>query len=292
MQPSSPDNLSSLSATSPTNDTTTKNFHDATKPFTIPSALPKPAKKPINSKANEAHIQAAKRELRSKLREDWDWPPTSPNTIASNIPPSHTDWRERDSDSSYPPPSPSPSPSPAPEADPYRFDTPDSVAQPVLSRKRKRQQMLEEEMTWNEGLRTYIERRDAWSAARTTTSHTPSPESKTQVPLAPPLLPTRASILPATYSTLYTKIILQSTTPNIPINLSTVVSALVQGWKKDGEWPPKGEGVGVNGGGGGGGGGGGTGGGEGRKKVRRSVGRVRRALGLGVGVDGVGLGEE
>jgi hypothetical protein len=137
-------------------------------------------------------------------------------------------------------------------------------------------------MAWNEGLRTYIERRDAWSGARTT------PEPKILVPIAPPLLQSRASILPATYSTLYTKIVVQSTTPNIPVNLSTIVSALVQGWKKDGEWPPKGE-AGVSAGGG-------TGGGEGRKKVRRSVGRVRRALGLGVGVgvgvDGVGRGEE
>ncbi len=66
----------------------------------------------------------------------------------------------------------------------------------------------------------------------------------------------------------------------------------MQGWKKDGEWPPKtegekngGNGNGVNGEGNGGGGGG-------RKAVRRSVGRMKRVLGLGQGIDGPGRGEE
>lgn len=41
------------------------------------------------------------------------------------------------------------------------------------------------------------------------------------------------------YPEIYNKIILQSRTPSIPINLLTLINALVQGWKDDGEWPPK-----------------------------------------------------
>ena len=86
----------------------------------------------------------------------------------------------------------------------------------------------------------------------------------------------------------------------MPINLKDVVSALVQGWKKDGEWPPKTEAEKAAGAGYGGlGVGGGDGptmpglgrNGEGRKAVRRSVGRVKKALGLGLGIDGPGRGE-
>ncbi|PGH23511.1 hypothetical protein AJ80_02465 [Polytolypa hystricis UAMH7299] len=63
------------------------------------------------------------------------------------------------------------------------------------------------------------------------------------VPVVQPLLPAsnpvRASITPAIYPSIYSKIIIQSLTPAVPINLSDVTKALVQGWKADGEWPPK-----------------------------------------------------
>lgn len=62
------------------------------------------------------------------------------------------------------------------------------------------------------------------------------------VPIAPPLLPNhpiRRKISPNMYPEIYTKIILQSRTPSVPINLQNLVHALVQGWKADGEWPPK-----------------------------------------------------
>ncbi|KAK3173096.1 hypothetical protein OEA41_006425 [Lepraria neglecta] len=344
MQTPSAGNLPSLSATSPTNDITEKplnGFHDATKPFTSPESLPKAHRKPITIKTNEASMQAAKREIHSKLREDWTWPPTSTQADKRNLPDSDKAWRERDSDSSYSPLSPEL------EHDPYKFDSPDSLAEPVLSRKRKRQQLLEEEMKWNEGLQTYIERRDAWSGARTqalspsinspytppdantngtitifpptpdsptlpTASHLStypppppsSPMSTALVPLAPPILPltnpTRASIQPSTYPAIYSKVIVQGLTPSVPINLKDVVSALVQGWKKDGEWPPKTEAEKAAGAGQGGLGVGGVDGptmpglgrnGEGRKAVRRSVGRVKKALGLGLGIDGPARGE-
>jgi hypothetical protein len=62
------------------------------------------------------------------------------------------------------------------------------------------------------------------------------------IPIAPSLLPNhpiRRRISTNMYPEIYSKIILQSRTPSVPINLSTLVSALVQGWKDDGEWPPK-----------------------------------------------------
>ncbi|KAH9826961.1 Protein of unknown function (DUF4050) [Teratosphaeria destructans] len=62
------------------------------------------------------------------------------------------------------------------------------------------------------------------------------------IPIASPILPNhpiRRRITPAMYTEIYTKIIVQGRTPSVPINLLTLISALVEGWKADGEWPPK-----------------------------------------------------
>ncbi|KAF2768194.1 hypothetical protein EJ03DRAFT_134494 [Teratosphaeria nubilosa] len=62
------------------------------------------------------------------------------------------------------------------------------------------------------------------------------------IPIAAPILPNhpiRRRITPAMYTEIYTKIILQGRTPSVPINLLTLISALVEGWKADGEWPPR-----------------------------------------------------
>ncbi|OJD35865.1 mitochondrial aaa atpase protein [Diplodia corticola] len=62
------------------------------------------------------------------------------------------------------------------------------------------------------------------------------------VPLAPPLLPNNAirqSVTPKVYSDIYAKIVISGQTPKVPINLSHMTRALVQGWKDDGEWPPR-----------------------------------------------------
>lgn len=69
-----------------------------------------------------------------------------------------------------------------------------------------------------------------------------SPDLDILIPLAPSLLPThpiRRKISQNMYPEIYSKVILQSRTPSVPINLSNLVKALVQGWKDDGEWPPK-----------------------------------------------------
>lgn len=67
-----------------------------------------------------------------------------------------------------------------------------------------------------------------------------------------------------------------------------MVHALVAGWKKDGEWPPKSE---AEKGGGGQVDGGAEGEQVGKRLARRGVGRVKRVLGLGRGVDDEGGGE-
>ena len=343
MRNPSADNLPSLSSTCPTTDATentSSGSHESPSLSNHASDLqPRATKRPLTSKANEEAVRAAKQHIRSKLREDWTWPP--PTSSSSSYPPDAlfdcedaiAEWRERDSDSSL---------ASTPQEhtrDPYRYDSPDSLHQPLLSRRRKRKRRLKEEMEWNDGLRIYIERRDAWAGARTrprtptplpppsapvidspfqspylqsrpppTNNGTPStvappPASpRTLVPVAPPILPPdhpiRATVQPATYPQIYSKIIIQGLAPTVPINLKDVVSSLVVGWKKDGEWPPKseaekaglahhaavgvGEGMGM-----------GMGmGSQPRKAVRRSVGKVKRALGFGVGNGEGQAGEE
>ncbi|KAL8708566.1 MAG: hypothetical protein Q9220_006619 [cf. Caloplaca sp. 1 TL-2023] len=103
----------------------------------------------------------------------------------------------------------------------------------------------------------------------------------TFVPLAPPLLhprdhPHLTPITPSLYPSIYTKCVAQGQAPSVPVNLAHVLRSLVQGWKTDGDWPPKISGIG------------GVGEGEGeavkRKEGSGSLrGRMRR-LGVGVGV--------
>ncbi|KAF2479000.1 hypothetical protein BDY17DRAFT_257574 [Neohortaea acidophila] len=144
------------------------------------------------------------------------------------------------------------------------------------ARKRRRKALLDEESTWNDGLAHWLARRDVWCAAHTSeqvktmqreqedrqrgsssvsvsasASAVEAPVIPTQpivppsdvlVPLGPPFLadhPIRKRINPDLYPEIYSKIIQQSRSPSVPINLATMTRALVQGWKDDGEWPPK-----------------------------------------------------
>lgn len=272
---------------------------------TPPPAKPSSIQSTRKSKKaeNDAAIRASKLKIRQNVREDWTWPPTGlqpQNTRCNAI---ETQWRERESDSS-------PFPSPAPEdqdpssVDPYRFEGPDSLLDVKSTRKRKRQDALQEELSYNMGLGTYIQRRDAWTGAMPmpqsspgstaeddssesiatgvgsddsdisslststsnlsttcqigksafaadqdfaippSTTHELSAQSPTVlVPIPPPLLPPtnpiRAAISPSTYPNIYSRIIVQGLSPTIPVNLKDVVCAMVDGWKRDGEWPPK-----------------------------------------------------
>lgn len=69
----------------------------------------------------------------------------------------------------------------------------------------------------------------------------------TQIPtdldILPPSTPMRKNINSKAYGHIYDKVVLQSQTPYCPINLRIVVESCVDGWKRDGEWPPKEEGV-------------------------------------------------
>ena len=180
----------------------------------------------------------------------------------------------------------------------------ESAAQDIsnrrTTRKRKRKELLEEEMTWNDGLSHWTLQRDAWSVAKTaeqlrsfeqgreenikaeaasasasagstprtstssasaratsTSTSATSPDMNNNINIAgmsvtPPshmLVPVMAKILPhhpirrkmspSMYPEIYNKIIVQSRTPSVPINLGVMIHALVKGWIDDGEWPPR-----------------------------------------------------
>lgn len=73
----------------------------------------------------------------------------------------------------------------------------------------------------------------------------PRPEVLTDVmlPLAPPLIPpsnpVRISLSSRSQSDLYSKIVRDSRTPAIPVNLADMTRIIVQGWKDEGNWPPR-----------------------------------------------------
>ncbi|EGE77822.1 hypothetical protein BDDG_00759 [Blastomyces dermatitidis ATCC 18188] len=296
-------------------------------------------------------IKAAKRYLLETIRDDWSYeyqsatppPKSDPNHVYVPLQPQSSiqcdtsdggvqvharqvrEWREREQDSSC--------------SESGGGFSPRTPCGRVFWKKRKRRKVVEEEAAWNEGLRIWIERRDAWTGAilrkptavsqrsgsilgatgsseasgagscaneesedvdmaplepseKGDTSSQPLSSSGTDmqtakarissppdslgnkgingaaspintytnpdfnpnhlrvpdseeplIPVVEPLLPitnpVRASIKPAIYPSIYSKVVIQSLTPAIPINLSDVTKALVQGWKADGEWPPK-----------------------------------------------------
>jgi len=149
--------------------------------------------------------------------------------------------------------------------------TDETIKKRKLERKRRHKKRLAEEMAWNDGIRCFVQRRDAWTGARRVGCSTgvkttavqkdraSTPETggsstaieqedsewelDTEIPIAPPILPPenamRSSITPAAYNTIYDKVIIQQLTPSCPMNLKDVTRSCVQGWKRDGEWPPK-----------------------------------------------------
>jgi len=254
----------------------------------------------LTSKDRAKQKEAIKRFLANKVREDWTWdwprndsdadeaPPNTRNDIDSHV---YRQWKERDewvsnasesADETSMPPLREGGAFEKPETrgSPFRFDSPDGVGESIRrsenDRKRRRKKRLAEEMVWNNGLRCFVQRRDAWTGAR----RVPRPlvgsvrivpvrrpstslsgedgsstamedddddenwDLDTEIPIPDPLLPPtnaiRASITPATYNTIYDKVVVQSLTPSCPINLRDVTRSCVQGWKRDGEWPPKG----------------------------------------------------
>jgi hypothetical protein len=70
------------------------------------------------------------------------------------------------------------------------------------------------------------------------------------LPIAQPLLPStnpvRSSIMARSDSELYEKVVRDSRTPAVPINLGHMMRVIVQGWRDEGNWPPKGSVVSSN----------------------------------------------
>jgi hypothetical protein len=197
--------------------------------------------------SNQTASRAAKRFLQDRVRNDWAYPGVPPVWSAS-------DEEVRDAQGlceRYYGESESSDSGPG-EAGPYKFDSPDSIADAVVqtrdARRKRRKERLEEEMQHNEGLRLWVERRDMWTGATsvkkygTRTLDHAGPDAFDMVPVAPRLLdenPIRASITPNSYPDIYQKIVVSSRTPSVPINLADMTKALVQGWKDSDEWPPR-----------------------------------------------------
>lgn len=291
----------------------------------------------MSAEARDAAIREAKRHVFEVVRNDWAFEPSS---AASGAPASATpaapeqqwlEWRLREYDSS------GSELEPQDESDSHGgLDGDSSDSSRVVTarerRRKRRRQLEEDEMRWNIGLRTWVERRDAWTGARLKEDvlatedrergaavHTPGetqatgaerdgtadlvartgsslaiaekegepqqtqadqaldeaakestetglavpgPELSSHeepvspppppsagevrdplIPVAPSFIPVsnpvRASITPAMYPSIYSKVVVQALTPTVPINLADVVKAMVQGWKSDGQWPPK-----------------------------------------------------
>ncbi|CAG8971726.1 hypothetical protein HYALB_00007206 [Hymenoscyphus albidus] len=248
--------------------------------------------------------EAVKKYLVEKVKDDWKWEWPRPEETSSpdntrvleldgateetpneDLEPTESieqQWQERDewiSNASESEPEPASKVlngiTSNPRTSPFRFENPDVVGETVQNalrdRKRRRKRRNKEEMNWNDGVRCFTERRDAWTGARrkraapqntaqqkrtsvstedggssTAIENEADDEwedSDTEVPIAPPILPPtnamRQSITPEAYNTIYDKVILQQLTPSCPMNLQDVIRSCVHGWKRDNEWPPK-----------------------------------------------------
>lgn len=114
---------------------------------------------------NQSASRAARRFLDERVRNDWDWPSLpDPWSQSDDDVCRVTSFRERYYGDSSPSDTDDDD---AAGSDPYRFDSPDSIANAVEikahRRKRKRRAALEQEMQHNEGLRMFVERRDVWT---------------------------------------------------------------------------------------------------------------------------------
>ncbi|KAL1954455.1 hypothetical protein VTO42DRAFT_1179 [Malbranchea cinnamomea] len=258
----------------------------------------------------QAAAKAARRHLLEIVRSDWSYDPSSSASAAQSSAASRPDldsdvieWRPREQEDTSCSEQEGERGRSSPRAarDPYRFENPDAVAQSIIERRNRRLKRLQEEMQWNEGLKIWMARRDAWTGAKpsraqrsTATTLEPvstsgdvatisnederaetaergsqdlttegrgaasqrplensdtQPSSVVEVPeetLIPVVQPNslhgdnaRAPITPNAYSTIYSRLILQSNAPTVPLNLKHVTRALVHGWKQNGEWPPK-----------------------------------------------------
>lgn len=256
-----------------------------------------PPTAPILKTARDDAVRSAKRFLLNTIRDDWQFPMPEDEDGQENFSRPPVDYTQRtegasDNDDDYDTVNNTKHDSNMRKHDPYKFDSPDSVGSSIAERKRQRRERLKQEITWNHGLRHWIEQRDAWTQAvpkrpsgvthslravkalksadsssnrpvsgssRNSTAPSYPSSSKDSIdspglpldvrddepwlPIFPPLLspdnPVRASIKPAAYEHIYSKVVVQSLTPSLPIPLTDMTNALVEGWKADGAWPPQ-----------------------------------------------------
>ncbi|KAF2749082.1 hypothetical protein M011DRAFT_399495 [Sporormia fimetaria CBS 119925] len=224
---------------------------------------------------NQQASREARRFLQDRVRNDWDWPSVPPCWDASDeeVRDAHG-FRERYYGSSAPSSEDDTSDQqPQRPTDPYKYDSPEAVGDEVSrrqqTRKQRRRAKMLEEMQWNEGLRMFVDRRDAWTGAasvkkygarpqrnvdETGTSEVQNPpcclaespqgddNGEPLIPLPPPMLegnPIRNSINPGAYTEIFNHMVVSGRSPAVPVNLSDMTRALVVGWKTNGEWPPK-----------------------------------------------------
>ncbi|RMJ26232.1 hypothetical protein PHISP_02919 [Aspergillus sp. HF37] len=123
--------------------------------------------------ARDAAIREAKRYIREVVRSDWVF---EPGAARPYPPPSTTErgrevaeWRLRVYDSSGSELEPEPEPYPGGNQSAIVEDDGEVATASEIAgdRHRKRRRQMDEEMNWNAGLRTWMERRDAWTGART-----------------------------------------------------------------------------------------------------------------------------
>ncbi|PWY74399.1 hypothetical protein BO70DRAFT_389017 [Aspergillus heteromorphus CBS 117.55] len=299
------------------------------------------------TESRDAAIREAKRYVREVVRNDWAFeqsPDAGTPSVASPETPDQEvlEWRLREYDSSGSELEPQASPAIGATSQPHPGYDASDLSSPLATplgddseRRRKRRRQMEDEMRWNGGLRTWVERRDAWTGALTKdeirarklakqaqasssdnhdqglqrqsasipaaspplsassfnsqtdlalrteaslsiaddqqqqqqqqqqqlqhpASHGEEPSTAAeQPPPAPPAHhasspstdtmitepePTTTTTTPRTNtpkSPSSPKVVVQGLTPTVPINLADVTKAMVQGWKADGQWPPK-----------------------------------------------------
>lgn len=114
--------------------------------------------------------RSAKRFLLSTIRDDWQYPPSDHQAVANGPSREPLHYRSREEASSDPEPlSDEPYDARDPmvftDSDAYKFESPDAVARTMTERKRKRRRLFKEELEWNEGLRHWVECRNAWCGA-------------------------------------------------------------------------------------------------------------------------------
>ncbi|KAL8877874.1 MAG: hypothetical protein Q9192_008576 [Flavoplaca navasiana] len=158
---STTENLPSLSQTSPVNDVTnTGTTSPAVEVF--PRIRKHSRTEATTRQRRAAAVQVAKREVLANVQEGWIWPPTA-DQLGNKFPRRRksTQWQERESDATS---QPSRSPSPT-EKDRYQYESPDALDRPHTHGRAKRRKLATDELTWNEGLRVFLERRDFWTGA-------------------------------------------------------------------------------------------------------------------------------